>query len=328
MTVRRAALVLLVLMAVAAIAAPLVAPHDPSQRFADLPDAPPTRVRLFAADGSWCGLCFHPQRLVSRLERRFEVDASATVPVLLFSRGRLVTDPGNETAPLLLLGADASGRDVFTRLVYGARISLGIAGLAVLGSIVLGVIVGGLGGARGGWVDAVLMRLADVIAVLPAIYVVVTLRAALPLVLPASTIILLITLLLSVVGAPWIARGVRSIVLAERKSMHVEAARALGASSSRILVWHLLPATSGFVARQAALLLPAFVLAEATLSFVGLGLPDTVPSWGTSLQEAANVSAIAAFPWLLAPAAAVFLVTLLVNIALGEGDVITGAGSV
>ena len=81
---------------------------------------------------------------------------------------------------------------------------------------------------------------------------------------------------------------------------------------------HLLPATGGFITRQAALLLPAFVLAEATLSFVGLGLPDTVPSWGTSLQEAANVSAIAAFPWLLAPAAAVFLVTLLVNIALGD----------
>jgi peptide/nickel transport system permease protein len=318
MMLRRTALVLLTLVALAAIAAPVVAPHDPSQRFADLPDAPPTRVRLFAADGSWCGLCFHPRRLVSRLEQRFEADTSATVPILLFSRGRLVTDPGDAGAPLLLAGADASGRDVFARMIFGARASLGIAFIAVLGAVALGLTIGGLAGAQGGWVDTWLMRLADIIAVLPAIYVVVTLRAALPLVLPTFTIVLLITLLLAVVGAPWIARGVRAIVVAERKSMHVEAARALGASSSRILVRHLLPATFGFVGRQAALLLPAFVLAEATLSFVGLGLPDTVPSWGTSLQEAANVSAIAGFPWVLAPAAAVFLVTLLVNIALGE----------
>jgi peptide/nickel transport system permease protein len=318
MMLRRTALVLLALVALAAIAAPLVAPHDPSQRFADLPDAPPTRVRLFAADGSWCGLCFHPQRLVSRLERRFEADTSATVPILLFSRGRLVTDPGDAGAPLLLAGADASGRDVFARLVVGARASLGIAFIAVLGAAALGLTIGGVAGARGGWVDTWLMRLADVIAVLPAIYVVVTLRAALPLVLPVATVFVLIALLLAVVGAPWIARGVRAIVSVERTLAHVEAARALGASSHRILLQHLLPATGGFITRQAALLLPAFVLAEATLSFVGLGLPDTVPSWGTSLQEAANVSSIAAFPWLLAPAAAVFLVTLLVNIALGD----------
>jgi peptide/nickel transport system permease protein len=315
---RRLAAVLLGLVALLAIAAPIVAPHDPSSRFADFPDAPPTRVRLFAADGQWCGLCFHPQRLVSRLERRFETDTSATIPVRLFQRGHLFTDEGSAAAPLLVAGADSSGRDVFARVVYGARASLGIAVLAVAGAAALGLLVGGLAGARGGWMDTWLMRLADVIAVLPAIYVVVTLRAALPLVLPAPTVFLLITLLLAIVGAPWIARGVRSIVAAERTRLHVEAARALGASSWRVLSRHLLPATTGFVARQAALLLPAFVLAEATLSFVGLGLPDTVPSWGTSLQEAANVSAIAAFPWLLAPAAAVFVVTLLVNIAIGE----------
>ena len=317
MSARRGAAGLLVLLTLLALAAPLVAPHDPSERFADLPDAPPTRLRLFTADGRWCGLCFHPQRLVNRLERRFEIDTTA-VPVRLFSGGRLIADSGDPAAPLLLAGTDGSGRDVFARLIFGARASLGVAFIAVLGAVVLGLTIGGLAGARGGWVDTWLMRLADVIAVLPAIYVVVTLRAALPLVLPVATVFVLITLLLAVVGAPWIARGVRAIVAVERTLGHVEAARALGASPRRILLQHLLPATGGFITRQAALLLPAFVLAEATLSFVGLGLPDTVPSWGTSLQEAANVSAIAEFPWLLTPAAAVFLVTLLVNIALGE----------
>jgi peptide/nickel transport system permease protein len=318
MTGRHAAAGLLCVLALLGIAAPMVAPHDPAERFSDLPDAPPTRVRLFTADGEWCGLCFHPQRLVSRLERRFDSDTAVTAPVHLFSHGRLMADNGDPGAPLLLAGTDASGRDVFARLVFGARASLGIAVIAVLGAVLLGASIGGVAGALGGWIDTWLMRLADVIAVLPAIYVVVMLRAALPLVLPASAVFVLITLLLAIVGAPWIARGVRAIVSAERTLMHVEAARALGASSTRILVQHLLPATRGFVARQAALLLPAFVLAEATLSFVGLGLPDTVPSWGTSLQEAANVGAIASFPWLLAPALAVFVVTLLVNLALGE----------
>jgi peptide/nickel transport system permease protein len=111
---------------------------------------------------------------------------------------------------------------------------------------------------------------------------------------------------------------VRAIVNAERASDYAEAARALGASPVRILFVHLLPATRGYIIRQATLLLPVFVLSEATLSFVGLGLPDNVPSWGTSLREAADVTAIAAFPWILSPAVALFVVNLLVNLAFGD----------
>jgi peptide/nickel transport system permease protein len=189
---------------------------------------------------------------------------------------------------------------------------------ASLAAVALGLVVGGLAGARGGWIDAVLMRLSDVVAVLPAIYLVVTLRSALPLVMPPAATMAILVVLLSIVGAPWIARGVRPIVAAERQTAYAEAARAAGASPWRVLTRHLLPASFGFVARQASLLVPAFVLAEATLSFVGLGLPDTVPSWGTSLQEASTLGSIALYPWILAPAFAVFLLTLLVNLALGE----------
>ena len=203
-------------------------------------------------------------------------------------------------------------------MIYGARVSLGIALAAIVGAVSLGLLAGGLAGARGGPIETALMRVMDVLAVLPALYVVVVLARGAAARAGTGSRRRLIAAILAAIGAPWMARGVRAIVSAERAADYAEAARALGASPLRILVVHLLPATRGFILRQATLLLPVFVLAEATLSFVGLGLPDRVPSWGTSLREAADVTAIAAFPWILAPATALFLVTLLVNLALGD----------
>jgi peptide/nickel transport system permease protein len=192
-------------------------------------------------------------------------------------------------------------------------VSLAIGLLSVALASLLGLVVGGLAGSRGGWLDAVVMRAVDVAAVLPAIYIVVALRTALPLVLSPLSTIAIVTAILGVVATPWIARGVRAVVAAERASVYAEAARASGGSPWRVLRRHLLPATRSYVTTQAALLFPAVVVAEATLSFVGLGLPDTVPSWGTALQEAANVSALAAFPWILLPAVGVFAVTWSLN---------------
>jgi peptide/nickel transport system permease protein len=308
---KRAAAIVLTALAAMAILAPLVAPHDANSRFTDHPHAPPTRLRLLH-DGAIRTPFFYPQRLADRLEERYAEDRATPIGVEWLSRGRLLVEPTG-APPLLLAGADAAGRDVFARTLAGARVSLGIGLLAVVAAAVLGLIVGGLAGAQGGWIDATVMRVADVAAVLPAIYIVVALRAALPLVLPPMTTLALVTAILTVVATPWIARGVRAIVAAERAAMHVEAARAAGASRWRILTRHLLPATRGYVVTQATVLFPTAVVAEATLSFVGLGLPDTVPSWGTALQEAANVTALSAFPWILLPAAGVFLVTWSVN---------------
>jgi peptide/nickel transport system permease protein len=314
---RRFAAGALALLLLITVGAPLLAPHDPGERFPDHSNAPPTPVRFVDSSGTWRSPFFYPLRIASRLERRYEEDRTAPVSLVWLKSGRLVREDEGQP-PFLLLGADVSGRDVFARLIYGARISLGIAIAAIAGAVALGLLVGGFAGARGGPVETALMRMMDVLAVLPALYVVVVLRAALPLVLEAWEIAVLIAAILAAIGAPWVARGVRAIVSSERASEYAEAARALGASPARILFVHLLPATRGFIMRQATLLLPVFVLAEATLSFVGLGLPDTVPSWGTSLREAADVTAIAAFPWILSPAAALFLVTLLVNLALGD----------
>ena len=129
--------------------------------------------------------------------------------------------------------------------------------------------------------------------------------------------------LLAVVGSPWVARGVRAIVAAERRRDYAAAAVSLGSGHGRLLFRHLLPATTGFLLVQATLLLPAFILAEATLSYVWLGFAEPTPSWGSMLQEAANVQAIADFPWLLAPAAAIVMVVLWVNLIAetrGESD--------
>jgi peptide/nickel transport system permease protein len=145
-------------------------------------------------------------------------------------------------------------------------------------------------------------------------YVVLSLRAALPLVLSTGQIFALVAGILALVGWPIVARGVRAIVAAERERDYAQAARSLGMGPARLLVRHLLPAARGFVATQATLLVAAFILAEATLSYVGLGFPDPAVSWGSMLQEASNVAAIADAPWTLAPAAAIFVFVLGVNL--------------
>jgi peptide/nickel transport system permease protein len=160
------------------------------------------------------------------------------------------------------------------------------------------------------------MRAADVVIVLPAMYVVLALRSVLPLVLAPRTVFALMAGIFAVVGAPFIARGVRAIVRSERGLDYAAAAAALGAGHARLLGRHLLPAARGFIAVEITLLVPAFIVAEATLSYVGLGFPDPIASWGTMLHDASNVRAFADFPWLLAPAAAMFLVVLGLNLLL------------
>jgi peptide/nickel transport system permease protein len=295
-------------------AAPWLAPNPPDRQFTAYLYAPPTRLHFDAASAAH----FYPLRIVSRLERRFEEVRDRPVRVAWF-RGRLIASTSDDE-PLLLLGADSYGRDIFSRLVYGARTSLGLALLATLAAMVMGACVGGLAGYAGGVVDEVLSRLSDFVLVLPAIYVVLALRAVMPLVLAAKEVFVLLVGIFALVGWPIVARGVRGIIASEREREYVTAGRALGAGPVRLLALHLLPATRGYLATQATLLLPAFILAEATLSYVGLGFPESVPTWGTMLHEASNVALLGDAPWMLAPAVAIFVVVLAVNLTVqGSG---------
>jgi peptide/nickel transport system permease protein len=160
------------------------------------------------------------------------------------------------------------------------------------------------------------MRIADLAIVLPALYVLLALRAALPLYVPPGTTFVYMLGLFAAVGWPMPARGVRGIIAAEREREYVLAAIAAGASRTRVLLRHLAPASFSFLRTQATVLLPAFIVAEATLSFVGLGFPDHAPSWGSLLQDTANLGVLGTAPWLVAPVVVLFSVVLGVNLTL------------
>jgi peptide/nickel transport system permease protein len=301
-----------------AILAPVLTPHEPDVRFDQLLNAPPTAIHIVDSNGRLRAPFVHPWIRVNQLEQQYEPDHSTEVPLIWFT-DCLVQSSDDASAPLLLLGSDSFGRDVFSRLLYGARVSLGLSITAAVLAMGIGAVFGAVAGYVGGATDVALMRMTEFVIVLPAMYVVLALRAVMPLVLTSRDVFLMLLAIFAVLGAPGIARGVRAIVRSERHLDYAAAASSLGASHVRLLVRHLLPSASGFLATQATLLIPAFIIAEATLSFVGLGFPDPVPSWGTMLHEASNLRALADFPWLLSPAAAMFLVVFSLNVLIQRG---------
>jgi peptide/nickel transport system permease protein len=217
-----------------------------------------------------------------------------------------------------LLGTDRLGRDMLSRIIHGARISLTIGLLGVVTSFILGIIIGGIAGYWGGWFDLVTQRVIEVLQSIPHIPLWLALAAVMPADWSPMLIYLGITFILALLDWTGLARAVRSKLLALREEDYVLAAQLMGAGSARIIGRHLIPGFMSHLIASATLTIPGMILGETTLSFLGLGLRPPITSWGVLLTEARSVSAVALYPWLLLPVVPVIFVILAFNF-LGDG---------
>lgn len=296
-----------------AVFAPWVAPYDYTEQMRAFPHCPPSTLRM-NPPWRWQETIFytHPQRLVDAVSRRYEEDRSTRVPVVLFSGGRLFTTPPGEPR-FFLFGTDSLGRDLFSRIVYGARVSLFIGVIGVAVSFTIGMFVGAIAGYWGGWVDNVLMRLVEVVMSLPSFYFLLALAAVIPPNVSPATTFVLIVVLMSFVRWAGFARIVRGMVASLREREYVQAARALGATRARVILRHVIPGTFGYTVTAATLSIPAFILGESALSLLGLGIQEPGASWGNMLAAGRNVQVLSRYPWVLIPGLFIFATVMAFN---------------
>jgi peptide/nickel transport system permease protein len=312
----RIAIVILCVTYAAVLLSGFLAPYDPAEQDRALPFAPPMRLRFIEAQGKlhlWPFAYAWKPRQDTFTE--YELELTRPLPLRLLVRGpeyKLVgsikctrhlfgLDGGD---PIFLLGTDGYGRDVFSRLLWGGKISL-LAGLiAALLSLFIGTLAGASSGYLGGLADDVLMRLAELFLAVPWLYLLFAVRAFLPLHISATAAFLLLIAVIGTVGWARPARLIRGVVLSARERNFVLAARGFGASDFYLLRRHVLPQTTGLLLTQAALLVPQYILAEVTLSFLGLGVGEPVPSWGNMLGSLQQYHVLASYWWMLAPAVA------------------------
>ena len=304
---KKTAAAIVLTFVVLAVFAPWSAAHPPGSMFTNRAYAPPMRVHLKDAEG-WHGPFVYRQSLIDRVSRTYVEDRSERIPLQWFSNGHLVSIDSS-AGPLLLCGGDALGRDLCSRLLFGSRLSLGVALIGALGALIIGAFLGAAAGAAGGRLDTIVTTVADFVLVLPVVYLVIVLRATRPLVIDTSEVFVLMAGLFACAAWPDVARGVRAIVSTERTRDYAAAAKASGAGPLRFM-GHLLPAAYGFLRVEFVLLIPALLVAESSLSFVGFGFEGASPSWGGLLKESETLTAMSYAPWLLLPAGALFLVVL------------------
>jgi peptide/nickel transport system permease protein len=321
----RAAFAILAMLYLVALFAPLLSPYDPDDESRSHSWAPPSRIRF---DG--LRPYVHPVSFTfdDQARRVYVEDTAVRARLALFVDGHLLglrQEPSSSSsaqARLYLLGADSRGRDLLSRLLSGSRISLTIGVVGVTISTIIALIVGGIAGFAGGKVDWSLMRLCEIVMLVPGFYLLMLLRAALPLDWDSRIVYASIVLILSFIGWAGLARVVRGLVLSIRERDHVVASRALGVPAWKILVRHVLPHTWGFLVIQATLSIPGYIVAESGLSLLGLGIQDPQTSWGNLLQEAMSIAEIRLHPWSLLPGAFLFLAVLSWNLA---GDALRDA---
>jgi peptide/nickel transport system permease protein len=316
--------------------AEFVAPFDPESTSSRHIYHPPQAIHFIdhQADGSWSIRPYVDSMVVERdpisLSATYKPDPDHKIYLSFFGQGQAYTlwgifqsdrhllttaDPAERFYPL---GTDRLGRDVLSRTIHGSRISMSLGLLGVSLALVIGVILGGISGYYGGWIDTVVQRVVELILSLPTIPIWLGLSAALPQDWPPLTRYFAITVILSLVGWTELARVVRGRFLSLRMEDFVIAARLDGGSQGRVIFRHMLPSMASHIIASVTLAIPAMIIAETALSFIGLGLTPPIVSWGVLLKEAQNIRSIAQAPWLFAPGVAVCIAVLALNF-LGDG---------
>jgi peptide/nickel transport system permease protein len=327
-----------------ALLAEFVAPYDHNQRHLGFAYAPPQVPRFNLRHGLHVySLRQHTDPVT--FQKTYREDAAGIVPLRFLPRGDPVrlwglfgierhlfgVDPGGRVGPapgpdaaaaaeptFFLLGADKYGRDILSRMVHGSRVSLSIGMVAIVLTFLAGVAIGGVSGYFGGAVDTCLQRLIEIINAFPQIPLWLALAAILPAEWSALRVTFAITLVLSALNWTDLARVVRGRVLALREEDYALAARLLGAGHGRIIFRHLLPGVTSHAIVVLTLSVPAMILGETALSFLGLGLRPPVVSWGVMLQDCLSLQAVAHYPWLLAPVVPIVVTVLGFNF-VGDG---------
>ena len=308
-----------------------LAPYHYQTRNIDRIYAPPQQIHLFH-DGQFIGPFVYGQRYtlnMVNLKREYWTDRTTVHPIRFFCRGDSYNFWGlfesnvhlfcpAKDGTLFLLGTDRLGRDMLSRIIYGARISLTIGLIGVTISFVLGLFFGGIAGYYGGAVDLVVQRIIEVLQSLPSIPLWLALAAIMPVTWSPMVVYFAITVILGLIDWTGLARAVRSKLLSLREEDYVLAAQLMGAGAPRIVGRHLVPGFMSHLIASATLAIPSMILGETALSFLGLGLRPPITSWGVLLTEAQNINIVALYPWLLMPAVPVILVVLAFNF-LGDG---------
>lgn len=322
--------VLLVLLYGTAVFAGFLAPYHYAEADRTKSYHPPTPIQFTDDDGlAWPYVREYEMHFNEHQERVYRAVPGERHPLVLFVEGQDYRplqffedyQPefslhlfGVEGGQVFLLGADAQGRDLFSRILYGGQVSLTIGVVGVSIALIIGLIVGGFSGYYGGWLDTIIQRLIELIMIIPGFFLLLALRAAFPPGMDSISVFFLIVIVMSFIGWASLARVIRGMALSIREQEYVDAARASGVPGPWIIAHHIIPNTASYFVVYATISIPGYILMESALSLLGLGIQDPHASWGNLLQDAMSVTQMQLSPWILIPGLFIFLAVMAYNV--------------